>query len=214
MKSRFNNALTSSKHHIKSLRIALVCLTVISCVLGYGWHNAPKNLTIHVPPDLRAGSTQAWWKIPEANVYGFTYYIFQQLNSWSNDGSKDYLQQINRLKPFLTPKCYEYFKEDYRIRFQRHELEDRSRHVGEIPGRGFDHDRVQVLSDTSWNVILDLQTSEYYKNDPIKKVLVRYHINTVRYDADQEQNPWGLALNCYVESPKRIELKEKEMDNE
>ncbi len=205
--SKYRNALNNERFHIQSLRIVIVCMTVICAVLGYGWYNAPKNLTIHNPPDLRSGSTRAWWEVPPANVYSFAFYIFQQLNRWPADGEKDYIKNIHQLKPFLTPKCYAYLQADYKKRLSADELQSRSRGVYEIPGRGFSDARVQTNSQDNWNVILDLATDEYYLDNPVKRVLVRYPLNVVRYDINPELNPWGLALNCYTATPKRIEIK-------
>lgn len=210
--SRFNNAITTKNSHIKSLRIACICLTAVCGMVSYGWYSSPKSMTIHIPPDLRAGSTRPWYDIPEGNIYAFTYYIFQQLNAWSNNGENDYLAQIQRLKPYLTPHCQTYLEEDYKLRKSRNELEDRTRSISEIPGRGFDHSRVKKLSNDSWEVLLDVSVNEYYNNELVKKVLTRFDINTVSYDVNQELNPWGMALNCYMSKPKRIELKDKEND--
>lgn len=205
--SKYRNALNNERFHIQSLRIVIVCMTVICAVLGYGWYNAPKNLTIHNPPDLRSGSTRAWWIVPPANVYSFAFYIFQQLNRWPVDGEKDYIKNIHQLKPFLTPKCYAYLQADYKKRLSADELQGRSRGVYEIPGRGFSDERVHTNSKDNWDVTLDLATDEYYLDNPVKRVLVRYPLNVVRYDVNPELNPWGLALNCYTATPKRIEIK-------
>lgn len=210
--SRYKNALKAEQLHITSLRIALACITLICGFLAYGWHNAPKNLTIHVPPSLSSGSTKPWWEIPKPNVYSFSFYIFQQLNRWASDGEQDYTKNIERLKPYLTPACYEYLKDDYQHRADKDELRGRSRGVYEIPGRGYADERVETLSNDSWNVTLDLATDEYYLNDPVKRVLVRYPLNVVRFDVDQELNPWGLALNCYFDTPKRIKLAKEETE--
>jgi len=35
-------------------------------VLWFGWSQAPKQLTVHVPPDLRSGATLAIDEVPAA----------------------------------------------------------------------------------------------------------------------------------------------------
>ena len=51
-----------------------------------------------VAPDIKAGDSVRFADgqapVPEVNVYGFAYYIWQQINRWQTDGSKDYGQQI------------------------------------------------------------------------------------------------------------------------
>ncbi len=83
--SRFRHALLNRDQHILTLRIICGVLVLLLLVSFGGWINAPRNLTIHNPPDLRAGSTRAWWEIPDSTVYAFTFYIFQQLNAWPKD---------------------------------------------------------------------------------------------------------------------------------
>jgi integrating conjugative element protein (TIGR03746 family) len=81
------------------------------------------------------------------------------------------------------------------------------RGIYEIPGRGFGDDpanRVSVVSDRDWIVTLDLTVDEYYGDERVKRALVRYPLKVVRLDVDPERNPFGLALDCYSETPQRI----------
>lgn len=204
--SRYKHALTSERFHIQSLRVVILLLIGLCAFLTYGWHKAPDKLTIHNPPDLRSGSTRAWWEIPTSSVYAFSFYIFQQLNRWPTNGEVDYKRNIDSLKAYLTPACYEFLQRDYEQRSIFGELKDRVRGVYEIPGRGFKETRVKINGRDDWEVILDLSTDEYYLDDPVKRVLVRYPLHVIRYDVNPEQNPWGLALNCYSSTPQRIEL--------
>ena len=77
---------------------------LIIAALWFGWSQAPKGLTVHVPPDLRSGATFTAGEVPPANVYAFAYYIFQQLNRWPEDGARDYGRAIFRVSPYLTPR--------------------------------------------------------------------------------------------------------------
>ncbi len=202
--SKYRNLLADGNSHIKSLRIALICVTLLSAFFAYGWYSAPKKLTIYNPPDLRSGSTRAWWEIDPANVYSFGFYIFQQLNRWTKDGKDDYITNIKQLSPYITPSCANYLELDYQNRLSAGELRNRIRGVYEIPGRGYKSNRVDVVSKDSWRVVLDLTVDEYYLNNPVKRTLVRYPLKVVRYDIDPELNPWGLALDCYFAKPLAI----------
>ena len=46
---------------------------------------------------------------------------------------------------------------------------------------------------------------EYYRAEPVKRALVRYPLNIVRYDVDAEKNPWGLALDCFAGQAQKLE---------
>ncbi|WP_422452170.1 PFL_4703 family integrating conjugative element protein [Endozoicomonas sp. ALC066] len=197
--SKTRKAVSARDQHIFSLRIIIVVLGLIICGLIFGWMRAPDKLTVHVPPDLRTGSIREVGEIPPANVYAFALYIFQQLNRWPEDGNDDYLNQINRLSCFMTPKFKNNRKADYQSRKSRFELNGRERSIHEIPGYGYDDKRVYIESDDSWVVYLDLQINESLSGKNIKNSLIRYPLRVVRYDVDAECNPWGLALDGFTE---------------
>ncbi|EBL8291861.1 TIGR03746 family integrating conjugative element protein [Salmonella enterica] len=203
--SQFKHALAARDAHIITLRLVIALMLLVSAGLWYGWQSAPRHLTIHNPPDLRAGSTRPWWEIPPGQVYAFSFYIFQQLNRWPVNGEEDYPRNLSALAAYLTPACHAQLEQDWRRRRDAGELRDRVRGVYEIPGRGFHTKRVQVLDRDHWTATLDLTVDEYYRAEPVKRALVRYPLNVVRYDVDPEENPWGLVLDCFAGQPQKLE---------
>ncbi|EOF5098448.1 PFL_4703 family integrating conjugative element protein [Salmonella enterica] len=206
--SRFRNEVLHLQSHVRTLRIAITALFILTLLLSVGWWSAPQFLTIHVPPDLRSGSTRKWWEIPPESVYTFTFYIFQQLNRWPHNGEEDFPRQIHALSAYLTPRCEAHLQQEFATRRDSGELRQRVRGVYEIPGRGYGDSptqRVRLLSRDQWIVTLDLAADEYYGAEQIKRALVRYTLDVVRQDNDPEHNPFGLALNCYRQPPQRIE---------
>ncbi|WP_110972537.1 PFL_4703 family integrating conjugative element protein [Pseudomonas huaxiensis] len=205
--SRFRNEVLHLQGHVRSLRWALIGALTLSGGLAIGWWTASKDLTVHVPPDLRSGSSRKWWDVPPESVYAFTFYIFQQLHRWPTDGEADYPKNLHALSEYLTPACKAYLQQDYDYRRSTGELKDRVRGVYEIPGRGYGDspsDRVHIVSKRDWVVTLDLSADEYHGAEQVKRALVRYAIKVVRLDIDPEKNPFGLALDCYDKAPRRI----------
>lgn len=203
--SRFRHAILDRDQHILTLRVACGVLLVCLLIAFTGWMRAPDRLTIHNPPDLRSGSTRAWWEVPTSTVYSFGFYIFQQLNAWPKDGETDYPQKIAMLSPYLTSSCRAYFEKEAAYRTSLGELKDRSRVVYEIPGRGFSEDRVKITDWDHWVVQLDLVADEHFNAEPVKRATVRYPLKVERYDGDPESNPFGLVLDCYDGVPQRLE---------
>ena len=206
--SRFKNEVVHLQAHVRTLRQGAVALLVIALLLGMGWWNAPKRRTIHVPPDLRSGSTRPWWEVPPESVYAFSFYIWQQVQRWPTNGEEDYPRNLRSLSPYLTPSCRAFLQQDYEYRRGNGELRQRVRGIYEIPGRGYGDDpttRVQVLSTRDWIVTLDVSADEYLGSEQVKRALVRYALKVVRMDIDPEHNPFGLALDCYANAPQRIE---------
>lgn len=205
--SRFKNEVVHLQAHIKTLRIGAVALLLVALVMGGGWWSAPRDLTIHVPPDLRSGSTRKWWEVPPESVYAFTFYVFQQLNRWPTNGEEDYARNLHVLSPYLTPSCRAFLRSDFEYRRSTGELRQRVRGVYEIPGRGYGENpsaRVRVISDDDWIVTLDLSADEYHGSEQVKRALVRYPIKVARADVDPARNPFGLVLDCYDSAPQRI----------
>ena len=204
--SNYKNVLADKEKTIQNLMKVIYVIGAICAMSIYGWIQAPRDLNIHIPPDLRAGSSRAWWEVPQSTVYSFGFYVFQQINRWPTNGREDYSRNIQALSPYLTPSCQKFLEKDYAERDSYGELNERVRGVYEIPGRGFNNKRVEILSRDSWIVTLDLAVDEYYgEGDQVKRTMTRFPLHIVRMDVDAEQNPFGLALDCYADIPKRLE---------
>ena len=102
--SRFRKIVDQQSAHIATLRALIVALLALNAVLSYGWYTAPRDLTVHIPPDLRSGSIRSVGDVPPQSVYAFGFYIFQQLNHWPVDGEKDYWNRIHNFSAYLTPQ--------------------------------------------------------------------------------------------------------------
>jgi integrating conjugative element protein (TIGR03746 family) len=175
--SRFKNEVAHLQAHVKTLRLAGAALFVVALLLGFGWWSAPKSLTIHVPPDLRSGSTRKWWDVPPESVYAFTFYIWQQAQRWPTNGEQDYPRNLHALSAYFTPSCRAFLQQDYEFRRSNGELRQRVRGIYEIPGRGYGDDpatRVRTVSANDWIVTLDVSADEYLGAEQVKRALVRY----------------------------------------
>lgn len=205
--SRFKNEVTHLQAHIKTLRMGTGALLVVILVLGFGWWNAPRDLTIHVPPDLRSGSVRKWWDVPPESVYAFTFYVWQQLQRWPTNGDEDYPRNLHALSAYFTPACQAFLHHDYEYRRNAGELRQRVRGLYEIPGRGYGENpalRVRTISERDWVVTLDVTADEYYGSEQVKRAFVRYPLKVTRMDVDPQRNPFGLAIDCYDGTPQRI----------
>jgi integrating conjugative element protein (TIGR03746 family) len=205
--SRFKNEVTHLQAYVRTLRMAAAALFMLALGLGFGWWHAPRDLVIHVPPDLRSGSVRKWWDVPAESVYAFTFYVFQQLNRWPKNGEDDYPRNIRALSAYLTPGCKTFLDSDFAYRRDNGELRQRVRGVYEIPGHGYADEptaRVRALSNNDWVVTLDISADEYFGGEMVKRALLRYPIKVARMDVDPEHNPFGLALDCYAKPPERI----------
>ncbi len=202
---RYTDLNSSLEAHISTLRAVIAVLILIVLGLWVGWHGSNNDVRIHIPPDLRSGAILKADEISSANVYAFTFYIFQQLNHWAENGADDYGMQIFKTAPYLTPEFREYLINDLDIRGKKGELSGRTRVIHPVPGQGYEERRVDPLDTNTWVVWIDYNIRESVRGMEIKNVLIRYPIKVVRYNINPETNPWGLALDGFgSEGPKRL----------
>jgi integrating conjugative element protein (TIGR03746 family) len=207
--SKFVDALAQARYNNKILARLVAGALGVAAFGMYGWKTATKELTVHIPPDLRTGATVVAGEgvpVPEPNVYMFAHYIWQQLNRWPKDGASDYGERIHAMQNFVTPACREQLIADMNQRANAGELLKRTRSLQEIPGLGYTVQRVKVLGGNSWQVLLDTQIDETQGGVPVKDAYIRYPIRVVTFQVDSELNPWGLALDCFGgERPARLD---------
>jgi integrating conjugative element protein (TIGR03746 family) len=202
---RYRLEIDNVRSHLRSLWVVIGLQGLIILALWIGWSQAPKQLRVYVPPDLRSGAVLAAEEVPSANVYAFAFYIFQQLNRWPENGATDYGSAIFRISPYLTPRYRNDLIEDMELKARRGELAYRVRGVHEVPGHGYEERRVDVLSSDAWIVWLDLDLMESVKGMTVKQTTIRYPVRVVRQAIDPESNPWGMALDGYgSEGPRRL----------
>lgn len=138
--------------------------------------------------------------------YGVRLRIYrEQINRWPTSGKTDYPHNLNVLRSYLTPGCYSQMEQTFRQRQQNGELHDRVRDVYPIPGRGFRDSQVQIPDCDNWIVTLDLTVDEYFHSESVRRAMIRYPIKVLRYEIDQQKNPWILALDCFASPPQKLE---------
>lgn len=189
--------------HIRTLRLMVLLLALLLAFAIWGWRQAPHDLTVHVPPDLRTGAMLKPGEVPAPNVYAFAYRMLQSLYTWDL-GSTDYPKAIEVFAAYLTPNFRTYLADDAERRARAGELANRTRMVAELPGHAYEDRRVQVLGAGAWVVWLDLQVVETVGGVNVKKTFVRYPVRVVRYETDISKNPWGLALDGFASDPVRL----------
>ena len=200
--SKYLDALSAERRHAAMLRNVVYAVAGLGALATWVAWQVPKKIDVHLLPSVTAGTTvhvaDGESVVPPANVYGFAYYIWQQINRWNQDGAKDYGQQVFRMQNYVTPRCVAQLTADMESRQRAGELRNRTRQISEIPGFTFASNRVIAdAAGSTWTVFLDMQVQETFRGDSVKDVFIRYPIRVVRFDIDRERNPWQLAVDCY-----------------
>jgi integrating conjugative element protein (TIGR03746 family) len=207
------DALANERASHANTRRLFLGLTIVSVVAMALLWAKPKQIDLHINPDLRAGDqvtvSNGTAPVPNPNVYSFAYYVWQQVNRWQTDGGADYGTQIYNFQSYLTPRCQAQLQGDMEARSRSGELRMRTRQITEIPGLGFQDNRVLSEGPAAWNVLLDMQVMETFRGQAVKDTFVRYPVRVVRFDVDRERNPFRLALDCFGSNkPARIDVKD------
>ena len=112
------------------------------------------------------------------------------------------------MQAYITPACREWLERDLATKAGHGELSLRTRALQEIPGHEYAESRVRPISEGAWRVEVDYEIKETVRGVPVKETGVRYPLRVVRFDADREKNPFGLAVDCFSdgEQPSRLDL--------
>ena len=209
--SRYRHEIDNARAHIISLWLFIILLAIGMAYAFRGWANAPSDITLHIPPDLSSGSSVRVGEIPRPNVYGFAYYMWQQLNRWPRDGAEDFPAKLYRFAAYVTPAFRAELLRDMDRRGRMGELTGRVRALYEAPGAQYADSRVEVLGPNAWTVTIEAVIEETVAGMPVKHTRIRYPLRVVRYDVDRELNPWGMAIDGFAEpGPSRVEDASKE----
>lgn len=204
------NATARAEQYIGRLHRAFALSLIVALAGIYAAWSHPKTLDLNFAPSMATGGSvqvrDGVAPVASTSVYGFGYYIWQQLNRWQKDGSKDYGTQIYDFQSYITPSCQEQLKADLKKRSGSGELRSRTRQVTEIPGYSFQEARVIAEGSSAWTVLLDMQVVETLNGTEVKNTYVRYPLRIVRFEVDRERNPFQLGLDCFGNNaPERID---------
>ena len=160
------DALAAARAHNATVVKAIFVVGALGALGMYYAHGVPKNLDMHLAPNVKAGDSVKFVDgespVPDVNVYGFAYYIWQQINRWQQDGNADYGKQIYYYQAYITPACRSQLENDMQARSGAGELRSRTRIMTEIPGFGFAPNRVISEGTNAWTVLLDMQMQESF----------------------------------------------------
>lgn len=176
---------------------------VLMLLLWMGWHSAPQNMVVYLPPDLSQGTTTKPNQISTAYVYAFGFQIWQELNYWPNNGNQDYKQNIDNYGAYLTPRFKQALLEDFNSKQSTGEL-SRVRTLQGMQGAAFNIKKIKKLSANSWEVDIDAKLTESSDGVVTKDVEIEYPLRVVRMQISTTHNAYGLALDGVVSPPKRI----------
>jgi len=181
-----------------------IWILIIFCLICLsGWITSPSRLTVYIPPEIENGATMKAGEIPKPLVYSFAYQIWQEINLWSQDGSKDYVNNIHTYWSYLTPSFKSDLLQDAEALKNAGQLQ-RQRFLHGLSGAAFDPATIKKINSDTWEVDLKMHLLEYNNNQTVKDVEILYPLKVTRMNISQTNNPYGLVLAGFVSNPIRL----------
>ena len=201
MKFKGENANFHSTIRYHIILNIVLCVALIGSVgLNFSLF---KGLSISIPPDLRAGAlVKPGVKQPE-NVFAFTTSVFMSLNSWGENGQKDYPDNIKKLLAFITPNFRNELVDDMNKKNKAGELDGITRHLSLPAEYVFDDDTVTVINNNQWVVKLPLEVKEYVDGQLIKDIEVLYSFSVKRMRTSVANNAEQIGIDSFYQPPIR-----------
>lgn len=178
----------------------LFLLCALFCI---GWMTAPSRLRVYIPPDISNGATLKINEIPNPLIYSFAYEVWQELNYWPEDGSKDYTKNLRIFSAYVTPEFQSQLNQEYNDLLAAGQIQ-RQRFIQGVAGSAYDASHVKKLSNNTWEVDLKVRLMEYKNNQLVKDTEILYPLLITRHDVSNSLNPYGLAIAGFITPPQRL----------
>lgn len=189
---------------LKYLWCFIAILVAMNILSFWGWKTSPAKLRVYLPPDISQGALLKANTVPDSTVYAFAYQIFTAVNTWSSNGESDYKHNINAYKNYLSPMFQERLHEDYTHKHATGALK-RKRTMTAITGAAYSPNRIKVLGNGLWQVMLKLKITESIKGSVVKETILDYPLLISQVNTSVQVNPWGLVIIGFSAMPQRVE---------
>lgn len=192
---RLVSALAEHNAHINSLR-GMVFILAIGLIFSlYALYKAPSEILVRIPPDLSNGAVMKVGDIPKSRVLIDTAFLWVEMNTWLKDGKKDAYANLEAYQHYIGERFNRELRAQYDKLNSDGEL-DRKRRVTLNPGTMSDfEDRVIVkVNNRAWVVLIDVIVEDFYLDQRVQNVVVRYPLEVEAVETLRNQNPIGLKI--------------------
>ncbi|WP_210467426.1 PFL_4703 family integrating conjugative element protein [Vibrio crassostreae] len=204
---RMINKSRDTESHIFTLRLISIGLGSALLLSIYSNSQAPKQLTIRIPPDLSNGAVLSPFDFPKPSILSDTSYLWNAINTWKESGEIDTEKNLFRWQHFMSPEFQQQLRDEYALRERKNRGSlNRTRRVWAVPRSLHDYEqRVIKTGPSTWTVYLDMEIEEMYLGQVVKDTVFRYPLLVERYEANIEMNPLAIRIVGYAEKPYRVE---------
>jgi len=173
-------------------------------LMGLAYWRLPTLWKVYIPPDLSRPQTVAPGQIPPSYVYAFSKIMMESLNFCPEDCARDYPKNLETLRSYLTPACFE----DLAMHHQRNTslYQHRTRQLLPVGEEIFDPEKVTRLDKDVWEVRVEYLLEEHVVGVETRRRRYYYPLRIVHRRLPVNLNPYQLAFDCYIgQGPRPVE---------
>lgn len=190
-----------SLNHINRLLLAFVAVLVLIVTgLIISLANMPKRFEFWLTPTMSMnGGLIKDNQVPKEYVQGFVASLLPALNTWSNEGIKEFTNNLAGFHYYFTPRHQDLMEKTLSA-YKEAQFFNRIQ-VASLY-RFMEASDVKPLSNNTWEVHLILRITQRLKDDSpmvIADKVVDYHVRVVKLNLSPLQNPFQLALDGYTQ---------------
>ena len=214
----FKQALANAKLAILLLLLTNMMLVGLCIFALHGLINMPKNLTLYVPPSIPAsGLTTKVGEVPDTTVYSFAFYVWQSMQTWLNDGEKDYPNNLKNYSQYLTDDFRNELMMESKALDSNGLLMNHQQTTFNADESGFKPEDVQFVGHNTWYVHLVMRTVNRVATDDkdngsfatshiVRDATTSYVFKVIQTDEVAPQNHWQLQLAGFATTPKTLTI--------
>lgn len=207
--SKYQDDLKEAQRQVNKREFLILGLLVLLFISIAGTLYAMKTIKVQVDPGLSSTKKYQRGETDEAYVYAFTNGLIQSLFTWKDDGQTDYEQNIENLKNFMTPGCYESVQDDLKFRSTHGELRKRVRLMVPIQFAS-GHEQVKHDPPSKWMVRVQYDMEESVRGVTIKKGRYYWDVPVIRDSSKKHLNRFELSIDCPFANNTPVLVKEYE----
>tara|TARA_R110000868_G_scaffold266583_1_gene525841 strand:- start:59567 stop:60223 length:657 start_codon:yes stop_codon:yes gene_type:complete len=215
--SVFKHALANAKLLIIVLMLCFMCSMLLNSILGYFLYAVPNKITVYVPPRIPASGIDLKGGLPsDAEVFSFTYWTWQSLQTWPTDGYVDYKKNLNTFAPYVTPAFQLMLKKEGKTEYDAGFLHGHQQATFGASGSMYDPKNVKYIGHGTWLVHLNMRTinrvtpangSGAFEGSHVDRdAETSYVFEVVQTNYAPNENYWHLQLAGYATQPKVIHI--------
>ena len=215
--SAFKHALGNAKLMILSLWFAFVVSMSLNFYLGACLFKVPSTQSLYIPPHIPlSGLTLKSGQTSNSEVYAFTYYVWQSLQTWPVNGLKDYKDNIEQFSPYITPEFNNVLRAQGKQLYQSGFLYGHQQAMFGANGSLYNPNSVRYRGHGTWLVHLDMRTinrvmpangsSAFEGSHIARDAQTSFVFKVVRTNYAPDKNHWHLAMAGFAAPPKVIKI--------